>query len=170
MRSLLLVLCGFVIAVAAFAQTDRGSITGTVSDPAGAVIPSAPLKARNIGTGVTYEAASSNTGNYTLVQLPAGAYELSVTVSGFKTYVRAGLQVEVAQTLLVDQAHFPRATFASTAPLPTRPTTAWRGRTQPMRPCPAFQRRTNPASTPSWKWRFKPATSRPNTVKWAGVC
>ncbi|MBZ5575327.1 MAG: carboxypeptidase-like regulatory domain-containing protein [Acidobacteriia bacterium] len=87
---------------AAFAQTDRGTITGTIQDPAGAVISNAVVEARNIATGAAYPAASSATGNYTIAQLPAGAYELTVTVPGFKKYVRGGLQVEVAGNVRID--------------------------------------------------------------------
>ena len=89
-------------AVAALAQSDRGTITGTVSDPAGAVIPNAPIQARNIETGVVYPAATSTTGNYTITQLPVGTYELSVAVQGFKKWIRPALTVEVAQVLRVD--------------------------------------------------------------------
>jgi len=84
------------------AQSDRGTFTGAVSDPAGAVVANAPIQARNVETGALYEAATSSTGNYTLVQLPVGNYELTVSVQGFKKYIRAGLQVGVAQTLRVD--------------------------------------------------------------------
>jgi hypothetical protein len=93
-------LCAF--AAVMLAQSDRGTITGTISDPAGAVIAAAAIEARNVATAAVYQAASSATGNYTIPQLPAGAYELSVTVPGFKKYVRAGLQVEVAGTLRID--------------------------------------------------------------------
>src|SRR5438128_11521149 len=82
-----------------FAQSDRGTITGTVSDPAGAVVASAPIQARNVETGVLYEGATSSTGNYTIPQLPAGTYEISVSVPGFKKHTRSNLQVQVAQTL-----------------------------------------------------------------------
>jgi hypothetical protein len=99
MRSLLLVVG--LIAVA-FAQSDRGTITGTVSDPAGAVVAGAAIEARNVATGAVYPVASSGTGNYTIAQLPAGNYEVTVTVAGFKKFVRAGLVVEVAGTLRVD--------------------------------------------------------------------
>src|SRR5712691_404515 len=92
----------FTFALAAFAQSDRGTITGTVSDPAGAVVAGAPIEIRNVETGVVNRAASSATGNYTLAQLPAGQYELSVTVAGFKKYVRQSLTVGVAQTFRVD--------------------------------------------------------------------
>ncbi|HSP67743.1 MAG TPA: TonB-dependent receptor [Bryobacteraceae bacterium] len=87
---------------AAFAQSDRGTITGTISDPAGAVIANAAIEARNVATGAVFSVASSATGNYTIAQLPAGGYQLTVTVAGFKKFVRAGLVVEVAGTLRVD--------------------------------------------------------------------
>lgn len=87
---------------AAFAQTDRGTITGTISDPAGAVIPNAAIEAKNAQTGATYKAATTGTGNYTLAEIPAGTYELSATAAGFKKFVRPGLAVPVAQTVRVD--------------------------------------------------------------------
>ena len=99
-RSLLAFLLG--CATAAFAQSDRGTITGTISDPAGAVVASAAIEARNTETGATYPVASSATGNYTIAQLPYGNYEITVTVPGFKKLVRSGLVVQAAQTLRVD--------------------------------------------------------------------
>jgi hypothetical protein len=102
MRSVFFVAGYLLTAGILVAQSDRGTLTGTISDPAGAVVPNAPIQARNVETGVTYESASSTTGNYTIPQLPVGAYELTVTVPGFKKYIRTGLAVGVAQTLRVD--------------------------------------------------------------------
>ena len=85
-----------------FAQSDRGTITGTVSDPAGAVVAAAAIEAKNTETGVVYPVAASGTGNYTIAQLPAGTYELSVAAPGFKRYVRPGLIVQTAQTIRID--------------------------------------------------------------------
>lgn len=102
MRSLTLAVCSVFFTLIALAQSDRGTITGTVSDPAGAVVASVPIQAKNVETGVLYEGATSTTGNYTIVQLPVGSYEISVTLAGFKKYTRTGLEVEVAQTLRVD--------------------------------------------------------------------
>jgi len=103
MRSLFAALCCLLlIASAAWAQSDRGTITGTVADASGAMIPDAPIEAKNIETGAVYQAASSDTGNYTLAQLPVGTYQIAVTVPGFKKYLRTGLRVSVAQTLRVD--------------------------------------------------------------------
>jgi hypothetical protein len=104
MRSLLIAVCICFVALAAFAQTDRGTITGTISDPAKAVVPNAPVEVKNTVTGATYQAGSSGTGNFTMAELPAGTYELSVTVSGFKKFVRPGIVVPVAQTVRVDVA------------------------------------------------------------------
>src|ERR1700681_3642291 len=87
--------------LAMFGQSDRGTITGTVSDPAGAVVANVPIEARNAETGAVYQAGSSATGNYTLTQLPAGTYELSVSVPGFKRFVRVGIDVPVAQVLRI---------------------------------------------------------------------
>jgi hypothetical protein len=91
-------------AIAALAQSDRGTITGTISDPAGAVVAAAAVEARNTETGAGYQAASSATGNYTIPELPAGTYELTVTVPGFKKLVRPGLIIQAAQTIRVDAA------------------------------------------------------------------
>src|ERR1700751_5086097 len=102
MRSLSIASCLLTVGIAVFAQSDRGTITGTVSDPAGAVVAAAAIEARNVATGALYPVASSATGNYTIAQLPAGTYELSVTVMGFKKFLRPGLVVEVAGTLRVD--------------------------------------------------------------------
>jgi hypothetical protein len=102
MRSLVVTAGIFLFAWAAFAQGDRGTITGTISDPAGAVVANASIEARHIETGTVYDTSSTTTGNYTLAQLPAGTYEVSVTVPGFKKFVRSGLTVQVAATVRVD--------------------------------------------------------------------
>jgi len=86
----------------AFAQSDRSTITGTISDPAGAVIANAAVQAKNVDTGAVYTAASTTTGNYNLSQLPTGNYELTVTVPGFKRYVRPGVPLPVATTVRID--------------------------------------------------------------------
>lgn len=96
MRSLLARLTVFFIAVVgAFAQANNGTITGTISDPAGAVVPGAPIEVRNMDTGVVFQGGASETGNY-VISVPAGTYELTVTVTGFKKFVQQNVQVVVA--------------------------------------------------------------------------
>jgi hypothetical protein len=97
--SLVLLLSGAV-----FAQSDRGTITGTVVDPVGARVPNASVEAKNMQTGVVFKAATSDTGNYTLAQLPVGLYQVSVSATGFKQFVRTGITVSVAQTVRIDVA------------------------------------------------------------------
>jgi hypothetical protein len=80
MRSLWIALCLFLFAFAAFGQGDRGTITGTITDQQGAVIANAPVQAVNVGSGTVYQAASTETGNYTFAELPFGQYEVSVSV------------------------------------------------------------------------------------------
>src|SRR3977135_36417 len=102
LRSILISLSILLALTAAFGQSDRGTITGTIADPAGAVVANAPVEAKNTETGAEFQRASHATGNYTLPQLPVGNYEISVTVAGFKKYVRQSLTVGVAQTVRVD--------------------------------------------------------------------
>ena len=87
---------------AAFGQGANGTITGTVTDPSGAVIANAQVQAKNNANGQVYSSVSTETGNYTVQQLPVGAYELSVSTSGFKTYNRAGLNLAAAQIMRID--------------------------------------------------------------------
>jgi hypothetical protein len=102
MRSVRVVLCLFLTAGPVFSQSDRGTMTGTIADPTGAVLPGVHVVAVNAETGARYETISTETGNYTLAQLPAGVYQLSAELAGFKRYLRQGIAVLVAQTLRLD--------------------------------------------------------------------
>src|SRR5579863_3643382 len=102
MRQVAGVVCIFFCACVAFAQTDRGTITGTVLDVSGAVVTTASIEAKNNATGEVYTAGATGTGNYTLANLPAGTYEFTVTAAGFKKFIRPGLTVQVAETTRAD--------------------------------------------------------------------
>jgi len=102
----LVTISGLFLALAAmvFAQGERGTITGTVADPAGAVVANAAVQAKHVETGTVYDTMSTNTGNYTLGQLPVGTYEVTVTVQGFKKFTRSNLVVQVAAIVRADIA------------------------------------------------------------------
>jgi len=85
----------FLTAVSAFSQSNQGTITGTISDPGGAVVPAAMVEAKNQQTGVVSRAGISATGNY-VISVPAGTYELTVAVPGFKKFVQQNVPVVVA--------------------------------------------------------------------------
>src|SRR6185436_11721637 len=102
MRTTRLAIGLLAVAFITVAQTDRGTITGTVSDPTGAVIANAVIEAKNVANGQTYTATSTETGNYTLPQLPAGSYEVTVSVQGFKKFTRQGLTLAPTQAMRID--------------------------------------------------------------------
>jgi hypothetical protein len=95
-------LCVSLFAFPAFSQTDRGTITGTVADASGAVIPGANVTAINKETSAKFETISTETGNYTLTQLPVGGYDISVELPGFKRSVRQGVTVLSSTVLRID--------------------------------------------------------------------
>jgi hypothetical protein len=86
------------------AQTVLGTITGRVTDPAGASVPNAAITATNTGTNLTYRATTGDAGNYVIQQLPVGTYEVSVEATGFRRNVRRNIELNVAQTLALDVA------------------------------------------------------------------
>jgi hypothetical protein len=91
-----------ICTIAAFAQGDRGTITGTITDPTGAVVPNATVQVTNTDTSAEYKVGTTSTGNYTLANLPVGTYVLTVDATGFKKFERPGLVVQVAETVRVD--------------------------------------------------------------------
>jgi hypothetical protein len=96
-------LASLLVAVGlAFGQGGNGTITGTVTDPAGAVVPGATVQAKNTQTGVVYSGASSAAGVYTISDLPVGTYSITATVQGFKTYTHSNLALAATQVLRED--------------------------------------------------------------------
>lgn len=102
MRLAALLLCVFLLLGVLSAQTGNGTITGVVTDPTGAVVANAPIEVKNTATGVVFRAVSTDTGNYTIPQLPIGSYELTTTVQGFKKYTRQNVTLAAAQVLRLD--------------------------------------------------------------------
>ncbi len=92
----------FLLTVPLFAQSDRGAITGTVSDTTGALIPGAQVVINNTNTGAKTDTVTTGTGNYTLLALPVGTYTLTVEQAGFTKYERTNIQVQVAVTTRID--------------------------------------------------------------------
>ncbi len=84
------------------AQTDRGTITGTVTDASGAVIVGAKVTATNTATGISTETSTSGAGVFTIPQLTVGVYRVAVEQSGFKRFVQEGLTVPLGQTVRVN--------------------------------------------------------------------
>ena len=84
------------------AQTVTGSITGTVTDADGRVVPSAQVMATNVGTGVQTDTATNQQGIYSIRFLPIGTYNVGVSVKGFATQTVIGITLELGKVAKVN--------------------------------------------------------------------
>ena len=102
-RGSILALFTFLLCVtSAVGQSDRGSITGRVTDPNGAGVANAKVTATNLTTAETREVKTSDDGNYTIPELKADPYKVTAEAPGFKRYVHDNVTVEVAGTTTLD--------------------------------------------------------------------
>ncbi|MEK7408286.1 MAG: TonB-dependent receptor [Acidobacteriota bacterium] len=91
-------------ASALLAQAVTGTILGTVTDPTGAVVPGAAVKAVNVLTGETKTASTDPAGNYLFVSLPVGEYRIEVEAAGFMKFIRQGIVLTVNRNARADIA------------------------------------------------------------------
>ena len=85
-----------------FGQEFRGTITGTVTDPQGAVVPGATVAVKNLETNVVNNVTANDEGSFTVPFLLPGRYSVSITAAGFKTSVRENVTVNVDDRLTID--------------------------------------------------------------------
>jgi hypothetical protein len=98
----LLLLLAILPAIPAFAQLDRGSLTGSVIDKSGARIPNVRLDIQNPATGAHYQSAANDVGQFTVPNLPAGTYTVEFTAEGFKKLVRSNVELGATDVVRVD--------------------------------------------------------------------
>jgi hypothetical protein len=77
-------------------------ITGTITDGTGAVVPTAKITLVNESTGIKWEARTNQAGIYTVPLLQPGKYRIEIKTEGFRPISRTGIQLEVAQTAVLD--------------------------------------------------------------------
>lgn len=95
-RFLMLLLAAFSILglqPSLWAQVDRGTVTGTVTDSTGAVIPSAQVTATQVSTNAKYTAVTNGLGFYSVVNLPIGTYKFTFEKPGFETVSQSGVVI-----------------------------------------------------------------------------
>src|SRR3989304_6033554 len=80
-----------------YGQVATGTISGTVRDTSGAVVPGAAVRVLNTDTGISRSLVSDNRGYYIASNLGLGKYEVSVSLSGFRTEVRRGIVLSGGQ-------------------------------------------------------------------------
>src|SRR5437016_5137506 len=85
-RLVLAILVVLFLAVGVNAQTFRGAINGAVTDPSGAVVPNAAVKATENSTGIDHNTVTTSDGVFSLQDIPLGFYKVTVTASGFPAY------------------------------------------------------------------------------------
>ena len=87
--------------VVAFGQT-TGTISGTVTDEKGAVIPNATVTAKNLERNIARTLQTTSEGTYRFENLPVGPYEVSIEATGFAKYVQSGITLILNQNAVVD--------------------------------------------------------------------
>ena len=102
MRARIFLVFVLLAAVTLSAQTFRGTILGTVTDVSGAVVAGAKVSVKNSGTGLERVTTTSGDGSYSIPELPIGTYTVTVTQSGFQTFLATGVTVDVATERRVD--------------------------------------------------------------------
>lgn len=79
---------GMLISSSAWAQSDQGAISGSISDASGAAVTKASISIKNVATGVVRETVTNNKGEYSLPHLAPATYSITVTATGFAPFVR----------------------------------------------------------------------------------
>src|SRR5579871_972117 len=79
-----------------------GSITGTVTDQSGGVIPGATVTLHNTALGTDYKSTTGATGDYSFPNLPVGRYDLTLESSGFNTLKRTGIVIDTDSALQIN--------------------------------------------------------------------
>jgi hypothetical protein len=97
LRSLAVLGLLVLIAFPGKAQTFRGSINGTVTDPSGAVVPSAQVKATETATGIDHNTVTTSDGQFSFQDIPLGSYKITVTATGFPPYTVDKVEVVAGQ-------------------------------------------------------------------------
>lgn len=95
-------LASILLAATAAAQQGRGTILGTVTDPAGAAVPGAIVSVTNTGTNISFRTETGSEGYYTTPGLVVGQYSVTVEAKGFKKAVRTGITLEIDQRASVN--------------------------------------------------------------------
>jgi len=86
----------------ASAQVLYGSIVGTVTDQANAVVPKTVVTSKNTSTGLSRQVSTDEAGYYSITNLPEGTYDLSVSAAGFRPLTQKGVNVLINNVARID--------------------------------------------------------------------
>jgi len=88
---------GMIMPVPLSAQMVGGTLSGTVSDQSGGVVPQAAISVKNVATGITRTSTTSAAGFYSVPNLLPGTYEIKASARGFSTEVQTGVTLTVGE-------------------------------------------------------------------------
>jgi hypothetical protein len=91
-----------LVSIRLLGQSTYGSLLGTVKDNSGAVVPNARVVVTEAATNISKSATTNSDGDYQLVNLVPGTYDLSVTVSGFQKFLQRGVTLDPRATVRTD--------------------------------------------------------------------
>lgn len=97
-----LCLVSLLTGISAYAQGDRGSIAGTITDPTGAAVPNATITLRSLGTGNTQTTQSGQGGDYRLPFISIGSYSVTVEKAGFRKWESTDVMVNINTLVELD--------------------------------------------------------------------
>src|SRR5712672_270641 len=95
---------GILLASHAGAQTSGATLSGTVTDQSGGVVPQAAISIKNIATGITRSSTTSAAGFYSAPNLLPGTYEIRAAAQGFSTEVQTGITLTVGEQQVLNFA------------------------------------------------------------------
>jgi len=104
LRAVLVVLGLFIFAIPLFAQDFRGTISGSVTDSTGGVLPGVTVMVTNTDTNVATSVVTDSKGSYRVPYLISGPYSVEVRLEGLKTAIRKGIVVRVGDSLKIDMS------------------------------------------------------------------
>ncbi len=140
-----------LFAGASFAQTSgAGTITGTLTDPTGSVVPGAAVAVRNTNTGATLALTTNGAGIYVAPFLPPGMYEITASKAGFGKIARTDLTLQVGQTLTIDIA-LPLQTTTETVTVSGQPSIVDTQKTDMSQVVSAAQQENLPLAGRRWE-------------------
>jgi hypothetical protein len=102
MRTISIAICLSLFSLATYGQTESGSITGSVFKADHTPLPDIPVEAKNVTSGIIYQAATSPKGEYSFAQLPAGKYEVSVLMLLYRPFLRKDFAVVASRSAHLD--------------------------------------------------------------------
>jgi hypothetical protein len=102
MRNFTLLCFCILLAGTALAQSPAGTLTGTVKDSSGALVPGVTITMRNVATNESRQGLTNDVGLYRITNLPRGTYEAKAEMTGFKTITQTDVLVTVGETVRLD--------------------------------------------------------------------